>query len=158
MTRLLTIALVLLSTAACDKDKPAAAEKKAAGAAATAPAPADPMGAYFATRKALAADDFASAQAAAGALAKAGDAALAGPAANVAKAADIKNARLAFGPVSKALLGELSKDPAKGEGLTAYKCGMYKGYDKWVQKDKKMGNPYWGSKMLECGEVVALAP
>lgn len=111
---------------------------------------------YEALRDRLASDDLPGAKAAAETLAKVG---LAAQADAVAKASDIEAARVAFGDLSKAYLEQLGKEPdlQKG-GLYAFRCPMAKGYQKWVQTDEAMKNPYMGKAMLECGSKVDLVP
>ena len=114
------------------------------------------VAAYEALRDRLANDDLPGTQAAATALAKVG---LAAQAEAVAKAPEIEAARVAFGDLSKAYLEQLTKEPdlQKG-GLYAFRCPMATGYQKWVQTDETMKNPYMGKAMLECGSKVELVP
>jgi hypothetical protein len=72
-------------------------------------------------------------------------------------AKDIKNARLSFGELSKALITHLHAHKEM-KGLQAYQCPMAKGYKKWLQADAKMANPYMGKKMLKCGGKTAFKP
>lgn len=65
---------------------------------------------------------------------------------------DMPNLRLAFGEVSKAAVALLVADPKLQTGRFLFMCPMAKGYQKWVQTDPKLRNPYWGAEMLECGE------
>lgn len=70
---------------------------------------------------------------------------------------DLKNARLSFGALSKALISLLHEHKGT-KGLQAYQCPMAKGYKKWIQADVKMANPYMGKKMLKCGGKTAFKP
>lgn len=65
---------------------------------------------------------------------------------------DMANVRMAFGEVSKATVALLVADPTLQTGRFLFMCPMAKGYQKWVQTDQKLRNPYWGKEMLECGE------
>jgi len=75
-------------------------------------------------------------------------------AAAVASAADLKAARQAFGPLSDAVIAAVSASgPATSKelGLKLAFCPMVN--RSWLQKDEKIRNPYYGSTMLECGEI-----
>jgi hypothetical protein len=75
-------------------------------------------------------------------------------AAAVGAASDLKTAREAFGPLSDAVVAA-----ARAEGPDTLKelsvklafCPMVN--RSWVQKEDKVRNPYYGSAMLECGEI-----
>jgi Protein of unknown function (DUF3347) len=72
----------------------------------------------------------------------------------VAEATDLKTAREAFGPLSDAVIAAAQ---ANGKDLSGVKlgfCPMVK--RSWLQKDAKVRNPYYGSGMLECGELKEL--
>jgi Protein of unknown function (DUF3347) len=72
----------------------------------------------------------------------------------VAEATDLKTAREAFGPLSDAVIAAAQ---AEGKDLAGVKlgfCPMVK--RSWLQKDAKLRNPYYGSAMLECGELKEL--
>ena len=75
----------------------------------------------------------------------------------LSQAKDLKNARLSFGALSKALISHLHAHKGT-KGLQAYQCPMAKGYKKWIQADAKMANPYMGKKMLKCGGKTAFKP
>jgi len=66
-------------------------------------------------------------------------------------ASDADGVRKGFGEVSRALVAVLAADAALGEGLHVFKCPMAQGYQKWVQPDSKLANPYMGTQMLTCG-------
>ncbi len=68
----------------------------------------------------------------------------------LAKAKDIKAMREALKDLSKpmAMWATMSK-PA---GIAVVYCSMTEG--SWLQKGKKIANPYYGAKMYGCGEVV----
>lgn len=63
--------------------------------------------------------------------------------------------RAAFAEMSKALITALVADPSLQKGRFIFECPMAPNYKRWVQTHGKLQNPYWGSKMLECGEAVA---
>ncbi|MCZ7583301.1 MAG: DUF3347 domain-containing protein [Deltaproteobacteria bacterium] len=66
------------------------------------------------------------------------------------QAGDIKAARAAFAELSKPMVmwaEHQSNNPA-----TVVFCSMYPG--SWLQKGTDVRNPYYGSKMLTCGEIV----
>jgi Protein of unknown function (DUF3347) len=72
----------------------------------------------------------------------------------VSEATDLKSAREAFGPLSDAVIAAAQ---AQGSDVTGVKlgfCPMVK--RSWLQKDAKVRNPYYGSGMLECGELKEL--
>lgn len=157
--------MVGMVVGACGK---AAEEAPSANAPAAAPAevkkaerPALVQG-YESLRDRLADDDLAGSKKAALALAETatqgGEAALSEAAKQVEASPDLDKARLAFGEVSKAYLTVLDKKPELKAGLVAFRCPMAEGYQKWVQVDEPMKNPYMGKAMLECGSKVELAP
>ncbi len=137
---------------------PAAAPAPAAGEAGEA---RTALVEYDAVRKALAADDLKATTAAAEKLTKLTAppaAALATAAREVANAANLDTARAAFGPLAKAALTLASTDKRAAKGALAWQCPMAKGYQKWLQLDPDMANPYMGKKMLKCGGKVPVAP
>lgn len=149
-------------------------EKKPAPAAPTGPAPiaprvegpvGDTLDAYENTRAKLAQDNLAGAQPFATSLAVAARTAadhavaskphfvsIAAAADKIAATKDMKEARAAFGDVSKSVIQLLVDDPELRTGRFLFLCPMAKGYQKWVQTTGKLNNPYFGSEMLECGE------
>ena len=64
---------------------------------------------------------------------------------------DIEEARLAFGELSKHVVGLIAKEPELQRDHHVFECPMAKGYKKWVQNKEAMANPYMGKKMLQCG-------
>jgi len=64
---------------------------------------------------------------------------------------DVAEARTAFGDVSQAMISLLSEAPSLQQGLHLFECPMAQGYQKWVQSDEAVSNPYMGSKMHQCG-------
>ena len=64
---------------------------------------------------------------------------------------DFKEARLAYGELSKAVVAVVVADPSLQPGRFLFECPMAKGYQRWVQLEEKMANPYMGKRMLECG-------
>ena len=63
--------------------------------------------------------------------------------------------RLVFGDVSKALIALAGTDPTLQTGRFLFQCPMAPGYQRWVQTNAALRNPYFGKKMLECGEAVS---
>jgi len=80
-------------------------------------------------------------------------AAIAKAATSVAAAADLKAARQSFGSLSDAVIAAAASDPAlsKELGVKVAFCPMVN--RSWLQKDDKVRNPYYGSAMLDCGEI-----
>lgn len=68
-----------------------------------------------------------------------------------AAADGIGGARTAFGHVSEHFVALLASDPELAQGRFVFECPMAQGYQKWVQADDKISNPYFGSAMLTCG-------
>lgn len=58
--------------------------------------------------------------------------------------------RLAFADVSRDVLALVAANPELRDGKFVYSCPMVKGYGKWLQEEKAIENPYYGSKMLRC--------
>ena len=67
------------------------------------------------------------------------------------KATEIEKQRAAFKELSRpmAMWATMSKPP----GVNVVFCSMARG--SWLQREKTISNPYYGAKMLRCGEVVA---
>ena len=151
----------------------APADAPAAAAEPEHPARAGLLEAYFAAAKALAGDD---ANAAAAALNRARDlagrwaASTEGPAHTRAEAISdrlaemtAKPAEAELGPLRKqfTLLSDqlaelLAADPPRGRPIYRMHCPMAfgnRGAD-WLQRDRKVQNPYYGASMLRCGSVV----
>ena len=71
----------------------------------------------------------------------------------LAGAADLKAARDAFGPLSDAVIARVKADGSKevtADLRLAY-CPMVR--KSWLQREEQVRNPYYGSKMLTCGEL-----
>jgi len=81
-----------------------------------------------------------------------GGAAMAKAAKTVADAPDLKAARDGFGVLSEAVVAAAKAEGWKdfGDVKLAF-CPMAR--RSWLQKDEKIRNPYYGSAMLECGEL-----
>ncbi|OGQ25415.1 MAG: hypothetical protein A2138_26535 [Deltaproteobacteria bacterium RBG_16_71_12] len=60
--------------------------------------------------------------------------------------------RKAFADLSKLVVALLVADPSLQKGRFIFECPMAPSYKKWVQTHGKLQNPWYGSKMLECGE------
>ena len=75
---------------------------------------------------------------------------------------DIEQARLeAFRPISHAIveLAAIARGEHASQQFAHMFCPMVKGGSgDWLQPDQDLRNPYWGSQMLTCGEVVRLFP
>jgi Cu(I)/Ag(I) efflux system membrane fusion protein len=67
----------------------------------------------------------------------------------LAKDKDLKTARDDFKNLSAALISYLEKSNIKGAGYQEKYCPMVKA--SWLQKDKKVNNPYVGKSMATCG-------
>lgn len=74
-------------------------------------------------------------------------------AATLAQAKDLAAARAAFKPLSKSLSDYLSTEKISTGHYFQMHCGMAKA--DWLQTDKSVKNPYYGSSMLRCGQLVA---
>jgi hypothetical protein len=71
------------------------------------------------------------------------------------KATDIKAAREAFGTMSDALMEAGKKENWKDvDGVRLAFCPMAN--HSWLQKEEQIRNPFYGSKMLTCGEFKPL--
>ena len=126
------------------------------GSALAAELPAALVDPFVRVQTALAADQFdglathaRAIEAAATALGRNADAIAAG-AKKLAAAKDIAAARTAFGEMSTALVAYAEKTKSTfGAGVRLAYCPMA---DKpWIQRDKELKNPYYGSAMLTCG-------
>jgi Cu(I)/Ag(I) efflux system membrane fusion protein len=148
-------------TAGQHQGHPRAAEAKAATAAKAAlPKPVQAVfEEYIKVQNGLAEDSIQKAKAAANSLAQAVrndtddalPAEISQQAQALAEALDLAAARVAFKPLSESLIKF-----AKSNGITpgAYVevyCSMAKAG--WLQSDKSIKNPYYGSSMLTCGQV-----
>lgn len=71
---------------------------------------------------------------------------------------EIEAMRLAYGDLSKQLVAIASAVPALRDGRHVFMCPMAKGYQKWLQAEPSLRNPYFGAKMLTCGEESDWAP
>jgi hypothetical protein len=70
-------------------------------------------------------------------------------------APSLEETRRRFKPLSDAVIALAEKAPpsaAVGKKLVVVHCPMYPG--DWLQTEEKVANPYYGSSMLDCGEVV----
>lgn len=71
---------------------------------------------------------------------------------------DIEAVRLTYGDLSKSLLGLVSAVAPLREGRFVFECPMAKGYQKWLQREPNLRNPYFGSSMLTCGDEGRWSP
>ena len=118
------------------------------------------VGSYLEIQAALAADKVPATKAPAAAIVK--DAAPMGAAgADIVTAAkaleqagDLRKAREAFAKLSGAVIAAAKADGWNGlEGLKLGYCPMAPKPGSWLQKEDKVRNPYYGTLMLECGEL-----
>jgi len=65
---------------------------------------------------------------------------------------DLDATRLQFFELSKPLFAYLHQNYKGKKGYFRYFCSMAK--KGWVQPDKAVRNPYYGSSMLTCGDLV----
>jgi len=123
---------------------------------------------YYVIQKSLASDSTSGVAAAAAQLAKIGRQAVGvepqakakllalADAATKFQAADVKSARGGFGELSDRLIAFLQATGAKRNPPYQFFCPMVK--KNWLQPDKETRNPYYGSAMLTCGELVQPKP
>ena len=69
----------------------------------------------------------------------------------LAAATDLPGARRAFGELSESLISLATSDPRLQGGQHIYECPMKEGFNKWLQPDGELANPYMGKEMLQCG-------
>lgn len=74
------------------------------------------------------------------------------------RAGDIDAMRLAYGELSKPLVALASAAPELRGGRHVFLCPMARGYQKWLQAEPSLKNPYFGAKMLTCGEASDWSP
>ncbi|MGD0101047.1 MAG: hypothetical protein ABSC60_11930 [Acidobacteriota bacterium] len=67
-------------------------------------------------------------------------------------AADLKSARNWFGDLSDKLIAYIKASGAKTNPPYQFFCSMVK--KNWLQPDKATRNPYLGSEMPKCGELI----
>jgi hypothetical protein len=129
-----------------------------AGSALAADLPATLIDPYLRVQTALANDKIDTIKADAGSIARAagGLGAQAKPIADAARqlesAGDVKKARDAFGNLSDAMLAYLkATNSTTGNDVKVAFCPM--AGKSWLQKGTSIRNPYFGSQMLECGDI-----
>ena len=131
-----------------------------AGFAAT---PLDQMLAqYYVIQKSLASDSINGVAASAAEIIKISKQSAAGPnktqlaalseAASKLNGADLKSARNGFGDLSDKLIAYIKASGTKTDPPYQFYCSMAK--KNWLQPDKSTRNPYYGSEMPTCGEIV----
>ena len=114
------------------------------------------IGHYFATQEALAADDLDATKVAAKALSAALEDSSCGEATKaIVKAADIDAARVAFKILSDAVIPLVEAEGVNSSQANLVHCSMAFEFSgaSWLQKDKSVANPYFGSQMFACGSV-----
>jgi len=72
------------------------------------------------------------------------------------QAADLKSARGAFGELSDGMIAFLQATGTKRNPPYQFYCPMVK--KNWLQPNKETRNPYYGSAMLTCGELIQPKP
>ena len=77
--------------------------------------------------------------------------ALSGAAAKL-NSADLKSARNGFGELSERMITYLKSSGVKTNPPYQFYCSMVK--KNWLQSDREVRNPYYGSEMPKCGELV----
>lgn len=77
--------------------------------------------------------------------------AIASGAAKLATTTELRDARKAFGEISRHVVELLATDKTLAQGKFVFECPMVKGYRKWVQATADLENPYMGKRMLHCG-------
>jgi hypothetical protein len=68
------------------------------------------------------------------------------------KSTDLMLARSGFGDLSDSLIAFLKAAVAPSNPPYQFYCPMVK--KNWLQSDREIRNPYYGSSMLKCGELV----
>jgi protein SCO1 len=80
-------------------------------------------------------------------------AAIAAAAGDLAAQTTIADARKAFGTMSEAIVASVNSGAIPlGDGVRVGYCPMVR--KSWLQKDGPVANPYYGQKMLSCGELI----
>lgn len=70
---------------------------------------------------------------------------------------DVAIARDHFAALSQALVALVRADPSLSHGLYLFECTMTKGYNRWLQPQPQIENPYQGSDMLSCGDPLDMS-
>lgn len=172
--KILSLALMIL-VVGCDTQTNAVTPAQAASTPSAARGSIDQaLGAYESARAALAKDSVEGLDSIAKRIAESANAALPNateiqkPALEVmakqasvlatllAQSPGIDGVRKQFGEVSRGAVQLLTADVALRAGRWIFECPMADGYQKWVQVNDKIENPYMGSSMLECGGPVRL--
>jgi Cu(I)/Ag(I) efflux system membrane fusion protein len=66
-------------------------------------------------------------------------------------ATDLAGARRSFGDLSEALIAVVSSDPRLRDGLYLRECPMVDTFNRWIQREDGIDNPYLGTTMPTCG-------
>ena len=118
------------------------------------------IGHYFATQETLAADNFEAAIATAKVLSATQEDSdcskdISKAAQAILKSSDIKEARKAFKALSDLVIPLVESDGIKSTQAHLVYCPMAFEFTgaSWLQKDKAVANPYFGSEMFACGAV-----
>lgn len=71
----------------------------------------------------------------------------------LAAAREPAQARKDFGDLSRVLVALAMADERLREGWSVFECPMEEGFNKWVQREGALENPYMGQQMLACGRA-----
>lgn len=66
---------------------------------------------------------------------------------------DLTAARAAFAELNRQLIAVAAADPRLQDGWHVFRCPMADGFEKWVQREPALENPYMGQSMLACGNA-----
>ncbi len=160
----ISFAFALFVLAACSNAEQPASQPKAKGQALMD----EILAHYVNIQQTLAGDSTKGVQQEAEAIAKKADAALAGDLGEKAaelkpilqqissrakelNVGDLDKARAGFGRLSEPVINYVTRFRKGGERYFVAHCPM--AGKSWVQKDKQIANPYYGSMMLRCGTI-----
>ncbi len=115
---------------------------------------------YFAIQEALAADDFEKAKSTTKELLAAQEVSacskdISSASQSILKSSDIQEARVAFKTLSDTVIPLVESDGITSTQAHLVYCPMAFEFTgaSWLQKDKAVANPYFGSEMFACGAV-----
>ncbi|HVT44534.1 MAG TPA: efflux RND transporter periplasmic adaptor subunit [Thermoanaerobaculia bacterium] len=75
----------------------------------------------------------------------------------IAAAKSLPDARAAFKDVSRYVFSLAASDRRLAAGWHAFACSMTDGFNKWLQRDQEISNPYMGLAMQSCGTGSSIA-
>lgn len=70
---------------------------------------------------------------------------------SLAEAPDLATAREAFSELNRVLLPVVGADPELAAGRYVYECPMVEGFNRWIQPEEGIENPFMGRAMPTCG-------